>query len=150
MSMNRTQMLESEMYFKNWHMCWLESSFQLAWEQQSILWDLRTMSSSINLEWILMEEYIWSLLLLLPIGRLCSSNVCLLLSTDASSYRYHLMASEDLRAWLWVTIILGNRQWNYAFISQYSEQKHLSKATRPGGCKQLWSPGTRGAHSSWH
>lgn len=87
-----------------------------------------------------MEEYIWSLLLLLPKGRPCSSNVCLLLSTDAKLYRYDLTASEDLRAWLWATIILGNRQRNYTFISQCSEQKHLSKATRPGWMQAAMKP----------
>lgn len=32
-------------------------------------------------------------------------NVCLLLSTDANFYRYHLRASEGLGAWLWITIV---------------------------------------------
>lgn len=59
-----------------------------------------------------------------------ASNVGLRLSTEANIYRYHLMASEDLRAWLGITIIPGNRQRNCTFISQCSGQKQLSKATR--------------------
>lgn len=59
-----------------------------------------------------------------------TSNVGLLLATDANFYRYHLMASEDLRTWLGITIIPGNRQRNCTFISQCLEQKHLSKAMR--------------------
>lgn len=54
------------------------------------------------------------------------------------------MDSEDLGVWLWKTTIPGNTLQNCTFTSQYSEQKHLSKATRPG-----WTQ-THGAHSSWH
>lgn len=41
------------------------------------------------------------------------------------------MSSEDLGVWLWITPIPGDTQQNRTFTSQYSEQKHLSKATRP-------------------
>lgn len=68
-------------------------------------------------------------------------NVCLLFSTDVNLYRYHWMASGDLRAWVWVTITPGNRQWNCTFISQCSAQQYLSKATRLGWIRaagDLW------------
>lgn len=61
------------MYFENWHMHWLESSFPLAWEQQSIPWHLHTMPRPIKLEWVLMEKYIRSLSLRLPKGSTCFS-----------------------------------------------------------------------------
>ena len=141
-SMNRRPMLETEMYFQNWHTCWLESSFHLAGEPEYTVTSLHPpslyksgMGSDGEIHSISFAAAFQGEALLFK-----ASDVSLLLSIDANFYRYHLMASEDLRVWLGITIIPGSRQWNCSFTSQCSEQKHLSKATKSWWMQVAGSP----------
>lgn len=130
--MNRRQMLESTMYFSKltYVLAGVRPSFNLGATKYLVM--PLQYALLYKLEWAVIEKYTWSLLLLLPREGLTFQsteclpppvNTCQLLVVTLNGFGGPQRMAVNNHC-------PGNRQCNCTFISQYSEQKHLSGVPR--------------------